>query len=134
MDNGGSVLRLIKELYKLEAEPVHDVRKIRLSLALAALAAGMIGFWRESFAPACAVSLLLALSFFKPAWVGRLLTAIKMGLAYLIHTINLLLLTVTYFVIVTPLGFALKLNRRESDSWRSEPTELPSAESFLRPY
>lgn len=68
-----------------------------------------------------------------PHFAAKALTGLKVVLAYSFHSLNLLLLSMVYFIIITPMGLIKRLIGAQPPS-RQEPTENPKKESFLRPY
>jgi len=125
---------LIKELFDIRLNPIQDRAQVWKGLALGFTLLTTLCWWRANWNPllfAAPVFLVFALFPMRAAW---LLSGIRALIAYFFHGLNLLLLAFVYLVVATPMGLMSRLGRRADSSWREEPTEQPSSESFLRPY
>ncbi len=126
-------MNLIKELFEIRIAPIQRKSEVWRGLVVGAILLFLISWWRGQWAPILVATPIWLFMALFPRIAARALTGLKVLLAYFFHGLNLILLSIVYLGIVTPMGLIRRLSASKRP-WREEPTEIPTKESFLRPY
>lgn len=132
MKNGEIILNSIKDYFKIHSFSVWDMNKVTRHSSIAGLLCFLAShFWNYNWIyPAIIAFLLGAL----PHWGLRILPKIEKAILIFIHALNLILLTVVFYLVITPLSYWQRRKDSLNIAWPPTPARSPDTKNPIDPH